>query len=429
MGAVPRRSRVYALILATLTALGLALTFPERGAWTDERVVTAVILFGMILLAEFFDIPFAGAFAFGVSVGAALALAAGLEFGAFHGALVVMLAHLAESLYARRNPFRATVNIANYGLSTITSAMVYQLVANPHDSPLGGLRNMAAVILAALVFIAVNTGSLTVIVAPVLGTTPQVMWRQNFGGIVVELITLPALGSLVPVLIDETPYALSILVLPLIGPHFAVKAMRQVQEETRVAMEGLADALERRDPYTYQHSMRVTDYVRAMLDEMPHVSYDAGEAIVAAARIHDLGKLGIPDLALRKPGPLTPDERSAIQEHPAIGAEIVGRLEMYRACSGIVRHHHERWDGTGYPDGLRGEEIPLGARVIAVADSFDAMTSDRAYRRAMSEAAALAELRRQSERQFDPQVVAAFERALASPVSSTEARLSTAHAR
>ena len=94
-----------------------------------------------------------------------------------------------------------------------------------------------------------------------------------------------------------------------------------------------------------------------------------------------------------------------------------------------MRHHHERWDGTGYPDGLSGEEIPLGARIIAVADAFDAMTSDRAYRRAMSEAQALAEVRRQSGSQFDPEVVAAFERALAGPAISPEPRLAAAPAK
>jgi HD-GYP domain-containing protein (c-di-GMP phosphodiesterase class II) len=115
---------------------------------------------------------------------------------------------------------------------------------------------------------------------------------------------------------------------------------------------------------------------------------------------------------LKKPGALTADERREIEQHASIGAEIIGRLEVYAAGVDSVRHHHERWDGTGYPDRLRGEEIPLGARIIAVADAFDAMTSDRVYRRALPVDVALTELRKGSGSQFDPQIVELFERAI-----------------
>jgi HD-GYP domain-containing protein (c-di-GMP phosphodiesterase class II) len=175
-------------------------------------------------------------------------------------------------------------------------------------------------------------------------------------------------------------------------------------------MEHLADALERRDPYTHSHSDRVAMYVAGILTEMPQIPFETAEAIRSAARIHDLGKVGIADRALSKAGPLTIEERKEIEQHPEIGAEIIGQLGGYRQATTMVRHHHERWDGTGYPAGLRGEEIPLGARIIAVADTFDAMTTDRPYRPALSQAFALQEILRQSNAQFDPQVVAAFER-------------------
>jgi len=430
MSAVPLRSRIYALLLVAVTATGMVAAVAGNDFDRTRRQVTVtIILFGMIILAEFFDISFAGAHAFAVSVGAALCLAAGLELGPFLGALVVMTAHLVEGLYARRQPFKTVVNVTNHGLSTLASAAVYHAIAVDGATPLHDPRNVTALILAAVTYILVNSWALMLIVAPVVGTSAVAMWRENFAGLIVELFTLPALGGLVPVLVDQGELALLVVIIPLIGPHFAFKAVLRAQEETRVVMEGLADALERRDPYTHEHSMRVTEYVQAILDEMPHVSREAGQATLAAARVHDLGKVGIQDLALSKPGPLDAAERKAMQEHPQIGAEIVGRLEMYRSCSAIVRHHHERWDGTGYPDGLGGEAIPLGARVIAVADSFDAMTSDRAYRRAMSEAHALAELRRQSGSQFDPQVVTAFDRVHAQPATSPEPRFAAATAK
>ena len=414
MSAIPLRSRVYAGLLVGVTAAGLALAY-ARGdrEWSARDVIVAFLLLGMILLAEFFDIAFSGALAFAVSVGAAVSFGTGLELGAFPAAIIVMGAHLVDGVYARRQAMKTIVNVANLGFSTLVSASVYSVLQDANESTIGSVRNMVAVTVAALVFMAVNTGALSLIVAPVVGANPLTMWRANFSGLSVELLTLPAIGSLVPVLAAEAPPALLVLVVPLIGPHLAFKAMRRAQDETRVTMEGLADVLERRDPYTHEHSMRVTNYVSAILAEMPHVPYDIGRATLAAARIHDLGKVGTADMSLRKPGPLTEAERREIQQHAAIGAEILNRLEQYRESAAIVRHHHERWDGLGYPDALAGEAIPLGARIIAVADTFDAMTTDRAYRPAMGVTFALEEIGRQSGRQFDPGVVAAFERAVA----------------
>jgi HD-GYP domain-containing protein (c-di-GMP phosphodiesterase class II) len=123
---------------------------------------------------------------------------------------------------------------------------------------------------------------------------------------------------------------------------------------------------------------------------------------------------------LLKPGKLTDEEYEEIKRHPAIGAELIGNLEMYRRSVPLVRHHHERWDGRGYPDGIAGDEIPLGARIIAVADTFDAMTSDRPYRRAMSFEVAMAEIRRNSGIQFDPQIVEAFDVAMRDPIAARE---------
>jgi HD-GYP domain-containing protein (c-di-GMP phosphodiesterase class II) len=148
-------------------------------------------------------------------------------------------------------------------------------------------------------------------------------------------------------------------------------------------------------------------------DEFPELTADKRDAIIAAARIHDLGKVATSDHILRKPGCLTDDEFAVIQRHPVDGSEILRHLTPYRHIVEIVRHHHERGDGRGYPDGLAGEAIPFGARVIAVADTYDAMTTDRPYRRALSHEEALAELQRGAGTQFDPVVVAAFERALA----------------
>src|SRR5262245_48765544 len=126
--------------------------------------------------------------------------------------------------------------------------------------------------------------------------------------------------------------------------------------------------------------------------------------------LHDIGKIGIPDAILLKPGPLTAEEWTIMRRHPEIGARLIRDIPFLQGAIPIVRHHHERWDGAGYPDGLRGVEIPLGARIFAVVDAFDAMTFDRPYSRAISFADARAEVRRSAGAHFDPAVVDAFMR-------------------
>ena len=274
---------------------------------------------------------------------------------------------------------------------------------------IGSLHNILAVLIAVVIFTLINTVSLALIVSPVMGMSPFDMWRANVSGVHVELISVATLGSLIPVLVAEQPLSVVLLVVPLmLGPHLAFKGIRQAHQEARVTMEGLADALERRDPYTSRHSIRVTEYVGAVVSIMPQISRTTAEAIVAAARVHDLGKVGSRDGSLKKPGDLTDQERQEIQQHAAVGAEMVGRLEAYRQSVATIRHHHERWDGSGYPDGLKGEQIPLGSRIIGVADAYDAMTSDRVYRPALAVEIALAELRKGQGTQFDPQIVDLF---------------------
>ena len=132
------------------------------------------------------------------------------------------------------------------------------------------------------------------------------------------------------------------------------------------------------------------------------------DLIVSAAQVHDLGKISIDNRILFKEGRLTDEERRQVNTHSAAGAELAGQFSMYGAGAAIIRHHHERWDGSGYPDGLAGDAIPLGARIIAVADVYDAMTSDRPYRAALSHEVAVSELMRGSGSQFDATVVEAF---------------------
>jgi len=174
--------------------------------------------------------------------------------------------------------------------------------------------------------------------------------------------------------------------------------------------ESLADAIEKRDPYTGGHTQRVTLYSMAIAQYLPLKPVEKKWLKIAAV-LHDIGKIGIEDQILKKPAQLSPEEYDAIKHHADLGAEIIDHIRQLREIVPGVKYHHEQINGRGYPNGLKGEDIPLIAKIVSVSDTYDAMTTDRPYRRALTKTAALRELKRCSGTQFDRKVVEAFMRA------------------
>lgn len=173
--------------------------------------------------------------------------------------------------------------------------------------------------------------------------------------------------------------------------------------------EALASAIDAKDSYTGDHSTNVADLAAALARELGLPAEEVEETRMGA-RLHDLGKIGVPDAILVKPGSLTPEEFGVMRDHAERGFEIVRKAPLSPRAKLAVRHNHERWDGTGYPDRLAGEAIPLTARIVAVVDAFEAMTSDRPYRRALPLEEALKRLQQEAGAQFDPRIVRAFVR-------------------
>ncbi len=181
----------------------------------------------------------------------------------------------------------------------------------------------------------------------------------------------------------------------------------ELRRSYMLTVRALASAVEARDAYTGRHAERVAAYSLALgsaygmpISDEPQIEF--------GFLLHDVGKVAVPDAILFKPGPLTAAERLVMQQHPVTGSEIVREIDFLGAARDVIRSHHERWDGTGYPDGLAGEAIPVSARIFAVADTFDALTTERPYRRASSIAHARGMLEESSGSHFDPDVIVAF---------------------
>lgn len=212
---------------------------------------------------------------------------------------------------------------------------------------------------------------------------------------------------------DEIGYLGKVFNLMTIG----LQEKTQALEDTYfAAIEALARAIDARDPYTYGHSARVAAFSLEIADQLGYPK-DKREGLRRAALLHDIGKIGIEDHILRKTGALNYIEAKEMREHPVIGHQMLKDVPFLHSSLSGIRHHHERWDGAGYPDTLSGETIPLQVRILSVADVFDALTSDRPYRSAMSVAEATEMIEREAGRQFDPAVVAAFKARLGAIVA------------
>lgn len=245
------------------------------------------------------------------------------------------------------------------------------------------------------------------LLSPLLQRNPvRIIAMMIREGGVVEAIqyVIGLVGALVAV---SQPWALILLVPPAGLVYVAFKRAKDISAQTRDMLVDMADSVDLRDAYSRGHSQRVAELVQEMLCAMGKGG-PKFDPIVFAARVHDVGKIRVPDEILRKPGELTPAEWTIVKTHSDKGADLVARYSDLVPSAEIIRHHHETWDGNGYPQGLKGTEIPFGSRVLAVAETYDAMTNDRPQRLRMAPNEAATILRDGRGRQWDAEVVEAL---------------------
>lgn len=230
-------------------------------------------------------------------------------------------------------------------------------------------------------------------------------WLLNAGRNFHHLVFTVVLGAVTAVAYRDTgAVAFAFFAFPVVLTRDALKRSLDLRASRFQALKALSSSVDARDRYTYDHSSRVSRLACMLAREMGFTEATV-ELIEGGALLHDIGKLSVDTDILTKPGPLSPEERGIIEQHPLRSAEVVSRVDLLKGSTDIVKHHHERPDGRGYPMKLRGHEIPVGARILNVADAFDAMISDRPYRKRRSVEDALAELRKGAGDEFDPVVV------------------------
>ena len=357
------------------------------------------------------------------SVSEVFAFTSVLLFGPEVGALVLALDGLRISFLWRMNGPQTLFNFANLGLSMWISAGLFFVSSGV--APLYGLTTPSATIVVHLglmtaAYFVINTGLTATAVALSARRSVALVWREHYWPLFPSYLAGASVALLLVLAFRQVQFTAIALIMPLLMICYLTlrssfgrleDSKQHVEQLNRLLLstvETLATAIDAKDEVTHDHVRRVQQGTLALARAIGVTDPVQLQAIEAAALLHDTGKIAVPEHILNKPGKLTAAEFEKMKRHAPIGAEILSSIEFPYPVVPIVRHHHENWDGTGYPDRLKGEEIPLGARLLSVVDCFDALTSDRPYRRAMTDEQALAILKDRRGIMYDPTVVDAF---------------------
>ena len=411
-GLLPAPLRRYVATVALL-GLAVAVALALTGSASDgaRQVALMAILAALAGVAESHTLHLTHKTS--VNVGTALYLAMVLVLPwQLPGLLAATAGLVAQGIRAWRS---AEIGLAeplfNAGQAalyvTAGSAAAGAFAALPWAHRLGGAGDATTLVVASAVMHLANTGLVAMAAGLQLGIAPFRVWSRNLALDLTPHVTLTVLGGVAANLAAASPFFLPVLVVPGILVHRAVAQTVRLRVDTHEALASLVEVVELRDPYTAGHSRRIAKTARLLALRLGLTAEEA-DVIESAGRVHDIGKVAIDSAILSKPGKLTDAEWVQMRLHPTHGANVVERFAAYRDGAAFVRHHHEALDGSGYPDGLRGDEIPLGARILAVADTFDALTSDRPYRDGMPVAKAVEILTNGAGAQWDARVVRAL---------------------
>ena len=416
--------RVIAIGAAVLVAAVIDLPKGPEGYYLDWLILAALTAISGSATVKLPSIPAS------LSVSETFVFTSVLLFGPPAGSLTVALDGLIISLWLSKNRkefHRILFNIAAPAISIWVASHVFFSLAGIQPLAYGGKevaigKFVVPLLVFTVLFFGINSWMIAFAVALETETNPLRIWRTNFLWLSLNFFCGASVAALLAVNVDPKNVDLTYLgaVVPLLLALYltyrtamgrvedAISHLQRVNKLHLATIETLAHAVDAKDQVTHGHIRRVQNLTTQVATALGIVDELQLRAIEASALLHDMGKLAIPEHILNKPGKLTPAEFEKMKLHASIGAEILSSIEFPYPVVPIVRHHHENWDGTGYPDGVSGVDIPIGARILSVVDCFDALTSDRPYRPALTAAAALEIVGQRRGTMYDPLVVDTF---------------------
>lgn len=405
MKTLPKSAQIY-IVSITLLALSLLLYFTLT-VTIGKKFILVLLFFGTLsVFTESLKVSLPkGGF---ISVTFAVTYACLLLYGATMAAYVTIIGIIISKYIIKdKSPwFKTVFNCGQFVICVSVAHFVYIHTGGfiGKVNPL----NILPLILSAGSYFILNHLALSLILSFVNGVSPWRMWITNLKWTLPNNFALLFLGVLMAGIYNKASYwGVSLIFGPLLLARYIFKSYMEVRQVYLNTLEALASSLDAKDKYTRGHSERVAKYAVEIAGELK-LPQDQIETIEYTALLHDIGKIGVSAELLSRSGKLSVGEFDAVRLHPVIGANIVKEIHDLGAVTEFVLHHHEKYDGSGYPDNLHGEDIPLGARIITLADSFDAMTSGRSYRNELTFEEAVGELKRCAGTHFDPRLVEVF---------------------
>ncbi len=411
---VPLRGVIYVLLLSCLGAASVAYAATQAAFPTSKEIVLFVIFTITAIFSEIYA-TWVPAYKWDISSAIAICLAALFTLGPDLAVLLVFVSSLVSEILLRSGQgkkqrpmvlIQIAFNVSQLVIAITVAGFVLQLAGHPSLNLL--LATDYGLAIAG--FAAYFATNLSLVTGVISLTEKKPFWHSLLGSVrqfIVQYLVLCVSALLLAVLYIFSVWHVFLALFPLALVHISFRSYLKLQTEARQTFEKISQLLDARDHYTAVHSTEVAELAVKIGQELGFSHGDL-ERIQIAAKVHDIGKVAVPDSILLKPGTLDDEEWAVMKNHPVTSAELISGLEIYSGVADAVRHEHERWDGSGYPDGLVGEQIPMISRVIAAADIYNALVTDRPYRPAFSREETLHMIEEMRGKDLDPAVADAL---------------------
>jgi putative nucleotidyltransferase with HDIG domain len=394
--------------IGAVTGLAIALFIylvPSLSLTPDTWLILTFFIV-LSIIAEFMpvDLPVGGR----VTIGFPIDFVVILIYGPLFAICVTFMGEILGDIFNRKTIWYKTLfNASQYALSAGVAGIVYQKLGG-----VVGLVNISNYIIPAAIcaisYFLINSNLFMIVVSLSEEVSILSVWKNRIKGAIATYIALAPIGFIMALVYTSIGvWGIILFFFPLFLARRSFELYTKMRKMYLETIRALAAAIDAKDPYTKGHSERVAKIAVVLATELNLPDRDI-EDIEYTALLHDIGKIGIDDRILGKSSKLSNEEFKKIKEHPIVGAKIIEPVDFLKNSYKTIYHHHEKYNGSGYPDGLKEKDIPLCARIIAVADAYDAMGSDRPYRKKLSKEKILKEFTEQSGKQFDPQIVNAL---------------------